>query len=107
MEEMTLQEFVEKIMQDKAFRREVLDHSVGYAMSDDPKGPEGGDDNEIEIGMWIGAGAKEMGYDFDADELTAEIKKQLDAMSGFKKFGFIGSIINAARKAKKAGAKAK
>lgn len=92
MDNMTTQEFASKFVHDKSFKDEVLFKAYDY---DIPEGAENG------IGLWCAAGASKMGYDFDPDELDAAIKAEADTLGAFKKFGFIGGIINSARKKQK------
>ena len=93
MDAMTEKEFAAKIMNDKNFRREIVDQCYDYVV---PEGTEEG------MAQWLNEGAKAMGYEFDIDVLDKEITEQVNALNGFKKIKFVGSIINMARKAKKA-----
>ena len=92
MSDMTVQEFAEKLVKDKAFRKEVVKNCGDF---NPPEGDENG------MGIWINAGAGKMGYDFDDAELQESIKAQMDKLSGFKKIAFVGSLINNARKVRK------
>lgn len=96
MPDMTAREFAEKIVKDKAFRVEVINHCYDV----DP--PEGDKDA---LFKWLNVGAQRMGYDYTGDELSDEISAVFNNLSGFKKLGFVGSIITKTNKAKKAAMK--
>ncbi len=93
MDAMTEKEFVAKILADKKFRREVVDQCYDFDM---PEGTEEG------MSVWLNEGAKGLGLEFDVDELDKEFTEQIGTLSGFKKIGLMGSLINMTRKAKKA-----
>ena len=91
MADLTMEEFAHKVVSDKKFKNEVLGMASDFVMPGE--GANG-------IGMWFAAGAEKMGYDFDADELDAAIKAEVETLGGFKKATFIAGIINSARKNK-------
>ena len=93
MSEMTIQEFAEKLVKDKAFRKEVIGNCYDYE-------PPEGDPNAL--GIWLNAGAEKMGYDFDSAQLHKEIFDRVEKLNLFKKIAFMGSLITTANKAKKA-----
>lgn len=93
MSDMTVQEFADKLVTDKTFRKEVISHSYDV----DP--PEGDKDA---LFIWLNVGARRMGYDFDETEAKKAISARFNKLSGFKKVTFIGSIISKTSKAKKA-----
>lgn len=90
---MTEKEFAEKVVSNKAFRKEVMGLCYDYK----PATSE-----ESTMGKLFNYGANKMGLKFDTDQLNAEIENRLKSLSGFKKIVFFGSLINIARKAKKA-----
>ena len=93
MSEMTVKEAAEKVLKDKAFRIEVINNCYDVEPDNDEKDA---------LYKWLYVGIEKMGYDFDEEEFTEEIKAQFDKLSGLKKIGFFGSILNSAKKAKKA-----
>ena len=92
MSDMTVQEFADKLVKDKAFRKEVINHCYDV----DP--PEGDKDA---LFIWLNVGAQRMGYDFDEAEAKKAISARFNKLSGFKKIAFVGSIITKTNKAKK------
>ena len=94
MANMTEREFAAKVVADKVFRSEVVANACGVELPDDV---------ENGMGMFLETGASKMGYSLDVDALDAAIKGELDKLGFFKKMGFVGSLINAARKAAKQG----
>ena len=92
MSDMTVQEFAEKTVKDKAFRKEVISHCYDV---DPPENDEHG------IGIWLNVGAEKMGYHFDAVKLHEEISAQVDKLGLFKKIAFMGSLVSNANKARK------
>ena len=93
MPDMTIQEFADKLVTDKAFRKEVVGRCYDVVVDDKDKHA---------LGKWLSAGAERMGYDFDGVSLHDEIKARVDKLSGFKKIAFMGSLVTSANKAKKA-----
>lgn len=93
MSEMTVQEFADKLVTDKAFRKEVIDHCYDV----DPPA-----DDKDALFVWLNVGAQRMGYDFDEAEAKEAISARFNKLNGFKKITFLGSIITTTSKAKKA-----
>ena len=93
MSEMTVKECAGKILKDKAFRVEVINNCYDV----DP--PEGDKDA---LFKWLYVGVERMGYSFGEATFTEELKAQFNKLSGFKKIGFVGSLITKTNKAKKA-----
>ena len=93
MADMTVKEFVEKIIKDKAFRIDVVNHCYD---AEPPQGDENG------RGIWLNTAAERMGYEFDSAEVQKEVLAQLKKLNLFKKIAVIGSLLNNANKAKKA-----
>lgn len=85
-------EFVDKFMHDKAFKKQVAASVMGC---------EGDENPEHGMGDWMAASAASMGYDLDPEVLEREVTAQIETLSGFQKISFLGSFINAGRKAKK------
>ena len=96
MPEMTAREFAEKLIKEKPFRVEVINHCYDV----DP--PEG---DKYALFKWLNVGAQRMGYEYSDDEFTAETNALFNKLSGFKKLAFVGSIITKTNKAKKAAMK--
>ena len=95
---MTIQEFVDKLVTDKAFRKEVVGHCYDVEVDDK---------DEHALGKWLNVGAERMGYYFDGVKLHEEIKARVDKLNAFKKIAFMGSLVTSANKAKKAASAAK
>ena len=93
MSDMTIHEFADKLVTDKAFRKEVISHCYDVAVDDKDKHA---------LGIWLNVGAKRMGYDFDDVELHEEILARVNKLNGFKKIAFMGSLVTNTSKAKKA-----
>ena len=93
MSDMTVQEFADKLVSDKAFRKEVVNHCYDV---------EADDKDEHALGKWLNIGAERMGHDFDGVKLHEEIKARVDKLNAFKKISFMGSLVTSANKAKKA-----
>lgn len=93
MSDMTIQEFAEKLVMDKAFKKEVIKNCY------DVNPPEG---DKNALGIWLSVGAERMSYDFDPIKLQEEIMARVNKLNGFKKIAFMGSLITNANKAKKA-----
>ena len=98
MSDMTVQEFVEKLVKEKAFRKEVVNHCY------DVEPPEG---DKHGMGKWLSVGAERMGYDFDPVELHEKMRAEVKKLGVFKQIAFAGSLVNTANKAKKAAAAGK
>ena len=96
MPDLTAKEFAEKIVKDKAFRVDVINHCYDV----DP--PEGDKDA---LFKWLNVGAERMGYVYPENELADAISEKFNKLSGFKKLAFVGSIITKTNKAKKAAMK--
>ena len=97
MEQMTVQEFAQKIVHEKEFRREAVDLCYNF---EPPK------DSEDGLALMLNDAAQKMGLEFDVDELKIALDEQIKTLGFFKKFTFVGSMINMARKAKEAEVKA-
>ena len=93
MSDMTVQEFAEKLVTDKAFKKEVISHC--YDVDTDSS-------DKHALGIWLSVGAERMGYDFDGVELHEEMMAQVNKLGVLKKLAFMGSLITGANKAKKA-----
>ena len=93
MSDMTVQEFADKLVTDKAFRKEVISHCYDVE-------PDNSDKRAL--GIWLSVGAERMGYDFDGAELHDEMMAQVNKLGALKKIAFMGSLITSANKAKKA-----
>ena len=98
MPDMTIQEFADKLVTDKAFKKEVIGHCFDVEVDDKDKHA---------LGKWLKVGAERMGYDFDGVKLQEEIMARVNKLNAFKKIAFMGSLITTANKAKKAGAAGK
>ena len=95
MSEMTVKECAEKVLKDKAFRVEVINNCYDI----DP--PEGDKDA---LFKWLYVGIEKMGYGYGEAEFAEELQAQFNKLNGFKKLGFVGSIITKTNKAKKTAA---
>ena len=93
MSNMTIQEFADKLVADKAFKKEVIGHCYDVEV-------DGKDKNAL--GKWLSVGAERMGCDFDGVKLQEEIMARVDKLNAFKKIAFMGSLITTANKLKKA-----
>lgn len=93
MSDMTVKECAEKILKDKAFRVEVINNCYDV-------NPAEGDKDALF--KWLYVGVERMGYSFGEATFTEELKAQFNKLSGFKKIGFVGSLITKTNKAKKA-----
>ena len=93
MSEMSVKECAGKILKDKAFRIEVINNCYDYEPPQDDKDA---------LFKWLYVGVKKMGYGYSEAEFAKELKAQFNKLSGFKKIGFVGSLITKTNKAKKA-----
>lgn len=51
-----------------------------------------------QLGAWMAAGAKKMGYTFDVDELDAALKAELKSLGRVRRIAFLGGVLNAGLK---------
>ena len=98
MSDMNVQQFAEKLVKDKEFRKEVINQCYDF---EPPANDKHG------LGIWLNAGAERMGYTFDSVELHDEIFNRVQKLNAFKKIAFMGSLVTIANKAKKAAKAAK
>ena len=98
MSDMNVQQFAEKLVKDKAFRKVVINQCYDIE-------PPANDKHSL--GIWLNAGAERMGYDFDSIELHDEIFNRVQKLNAFKKITFMGSLVTTANKVKKAAGSGK
>lgn len=94
MPDTSVQEFVSKCLNDKAYLQEVMKNcwDVDY-------------DGEDALGVTFGTAAQRMGMDFSYSEVDAEFKEQIKSHGVFGLIKFLHRVSKAQKQAKKAAGK--
>ena len=106
MAEMTAQEIAYKTIHDKAFLRELVLHLPQDEEGDNKDAAQDSSDDgkpEKSIGEVLMPAIEDMGFEgIDTEEFCTAINNEIEQLSGLRRIMFLGSFINAGRKAKKA-----
>lgn len=92
---MSVQEYVSKILHDKAYLQEVVNNCWDVEF-----------DGDGVLGVTFGIAAERMGLELSRAEIDAETRNQLQGLGALETMKFLRAIVKAQKRAKKAYLKA-